>query len=111
MNKLSEILNKVSRIIENSEKDTKKEIYNISSVLEIDEKTATVLHFINKDSYWNPNTLHMLEDIMGKLPIKEQKINQSPEKRKEIKDFYLVEYLNKVWKNIIIDKALNTIKI
>ena len=72
--------------------------------MEIDEKTATVLHFINKDSYWNPNTLHMLEDIMGKLPIKEQKINQSPEKRKEIKDFYLLNYLDRYWKDTLIKR-------
>tara|TARA_R110002020_G_scaffold107328_1_gene249322 strand:- start:176 stop:745 length:570 start_codon:yes stop_codon:yes gene_type:complete len=109
MNKLSDILNKVTRILENSDKDIRKQIYNISNILEIDEKTATVLHFVNKDSHWNPTTLPMLEDVMEKLSLKEQTLDQSIEKRKEIKDFYLVNYLDRYWKEPL-TKKINQMK-
>ena len=105
MTELGKILKKVGRIVENSPDNTITEISNISTILEVDKKTATILHFVYSDQAWNPQTLNMLEDIMGKLPIKEQKIDQSPEKRKEIKDFYLIEYLNRTWKDSIIRKA------
>eukprot|EP01050_Picozoa_sp_SAG11_P001543 SAG11_NODE_67_length_18762_cov_13.942560_24_plen_63_part_01 len=63
MGKLNKILNSVNKIIENSNNDVLTEISNISSILDVDKKTATVLHFVNKDSSWNPTALHMLEDI------------------------------------------------
>ena len=103
MNKLNEILDSVDRIIKNSDNDIKKEIYNISNILEIDEKTATILHFVNKDSDWNPHTLKMLEDVTTKLPLKEKTLDLTPEKIKQTKDFYLKNYLNTRWGEIAVD--------
>ena len=103
MNKLNEILDSVDRIIKNSDNDIKKEIYNISNILEIDEKTATVLHFVNKDSGWNPYTLKMLEDVTTKLSLTEKTLDLAPEKIKQTQDFYLINYLNTRWEKIAVD--------
>ena len=97
MGKLNKILNSVNKIIENSNNDVLTEISNISSILDVDKKTATVLHFVNKDSSWNPTALHMLEDISGKLSTEKQTLDLTPEKIKQKKDFYLLNYLNKTW--------------
>lgn len=104
MNNIKDLLDRVDTIITNSTSDTLTEIKNISNILEIDGKIATVLHFVNKDSNWNPNTLIMLEDILEKLTIKEQRVEYTPEKKKEIKDFYLLNYLDRYWKEIIIKR-------
>ena len=65
--------------------------------MEVDGKIATILHFIHKDGKWNPNTLVMMEDMLETLTIKEKRIVQTPEKKKEIKDFYLLNYLDRYW--------------
>jgi len=104
VNNIKDLLDRVDTIITNSTSDTLTEIKNISNILEIDGKIATVLHFVNKDSNWNPNTLIMLEDILEKLTIKEQRVEYTPEKKKEIKDFYLLNYLDRYWKEIIIKR-------
>ena len=91
MSELTKILDRVDRIIENSSNDTLIQITNISNILEVDKKTATMLHFVNKDSSWNPKTLNVLENISIKLPIKEQELDLSLEKIKEKKDFYFLK--------------------
>ena len=48
MNNTKHLLNRVSTIIKNSNSDTLTEIKNISDILEVNGKVATVLHFINK---------------------------------------------------------------
>jgi len=107
MGRLTKILNSVDRIVENSNNDVITEITNISNVLDVDKKTAIVLHFVNKDSSWNPQTLDMLEDISAKLPIEEQTLDLTPEKIKQTKDFYLINYLGKHWKETIIKKIIS----
>ena len=46
----------------------------------------------------------MLEDILEKLNIKEDHISQTPEKKQEIKDFYLLNYLSRYWEEPIIKR-------
>ena len=104
MNNIKDLLNRVNNIISNSNNDTLDEIKNISNILEVDGKIATVLHFAHKDGHWNPNTLTLLEDMLETLTIKEQRIEQTPEKKKEIKDFYLLNYLDRYWKELIIKR-------
>ena len=106
MDKLSKILDSVDRIVENSNNDVLTEITNISNILDLDKKTAIILHFVNKDSSWNPQTLDMLEDISRKLPTVEQTLALTPEKIKQTKDFYLINYLGKHWKETIIKKII-----
>ena len=101
MNNIKDLLDRVDTIITNSTSDTLTEIKNISNILEIDGKTATVLHFVSKDSDWNPNTLTMLEDELEKLNLKEE---HTPEKKKQIKDFYLLNYLDRYWEELIIKR-------
>ena len=108
MSELTKILDRVDRIIENSSNDTLIQITNISNILEVDKKTATMLHFVNKDSSWNPKTLNVLENISIKLPIKEQELNLSLEKIKEKKDFYLINYLDNNWKTVILNQIRRT---
>ena len=48
MNKLKNILNRVNNIISNSNNDTLDEIKNISDILEVDGKIATILHFAHR---------------------------------------------------------------
>tara|TARA_R110000824_G_scaffold191015_2_gene372587 strand:- start:11 stop:595 length:585 start_codon:yes stop_codon:yes gene_type:complete len=101
VNNIKDLLDRVDTIITNSTSDTLTEIKNISNTLEIDGKTATVLHFVSKDSDWNPNTLTMLEDELEKLNLKEE---HTPEKKKQIKDFYLLNYLDRYWEELIIKR-------
>ena len=103
MTELGKILDSVDRIVENSNNDVLAEITNISNILDVDKKTATILHFVNKDSSWNPQTLNMLEDVIPKLPIKEQTLNLTPEKQKQTKDFYLINYLDTRWDKIAVE--------
>ena len=104
MHSIKDLLTRVDTVVTNSQTDTLIEIKNISNILEVDGKTATLLHFVNKDGHWNPNTLTMLEDVLEKLNLKEQYITQTPEKKKEIKDFYLLNYLSRYWKDLIIKR-------
>jgi|TARA_R110000851_G_scaffold254721_2_gene407297 flagellar biosynthesis/type III secretory pathway chaperone len=107
MDKLTKILNSVDRIVENSNNDIITEITNISDILDVDKKTAIVLHFVNKDSSWNPQTLHMLEDVSDKLPVEEQRLGLNPEKQKQTKDFYLLNYLDSRWGKITLEHIKN----
>jgi|TARA_R110001592_G_scaffold108910_4_gene304189 hypothetical protein len=97
LDKLGKILDSVSVIIENSDKDILTQINNISDIMEVDKKTAITLHFVNRDFSWNPQTLYMLEDIGDKLPIGGKKLELNSEKIKQNRDFYLLNYLNKAW--------------
>ena len=81
MNNIKDLFNRVNTIITNSSTDTLTQIKNISNILEIDGKSATVLHFAHKDGAWNPHALTLVEDVVDKLYIKEQKINYTPEKK------------------------------
>jgi len=104
MTNIKDLLNRVNIIIKNSEGDTLTEIKNISDILEVDGKVATVLHFVHKDVSWNPHTLTILEDTLEKLTIKEQYINYTPQKKQQIKDFYLLNYLDNNWKDVLTRK-------
>lgn len=107
MDKLSKILGRVGIIVENSPNDVITEINNISEILDVDKKTATILHFVNEDSSWNPQTLDRLEDITTKLPLKEKTLDLKPEKIKQTKDFYLINYLDKHWKETMVKKIID----
>eukprot|EP01047_Picozoa_sp_COSAG01_P093013 COSAG01_NODE_24244_length_785_cov_1.899417_1_plen_48_part_10 len=48
MTNTKDLLNRVNTIIENSKGNTLNEIKNISDILEVNGKVATVLHFVNK---------------------------------------------------------------
>ena len=91
MNNTKDLLNRVNTIIQNSEGDTLNEIKNISDILEVNGKVATVLHFVNKDSEWNPHTLTLLDDL-----LKEEKLTEGMDQEKM--DFYLLNYLDKHWR-------------
>ena len=88
------LLNRVNSIIENSEGDTLNQIKNISNILEVNGKVATVLHFVNKDSEWNPHTLTLLDDL-----LKEEKLTEGMSQEKM--DFYLLNYLDKNWRETL----------
>ena len=94
MNNTKHLLNRVSTIIKNSNSDTLTEIKNISDILEVNGKVATVLHFINKDSDWNPHTLTLLDDL-----LKEEKLTEGMSQQKM--DFYLLNYLDKNWRETL----------
>ena len=104
MHTIKDLLSRVDRVVTNSPSDTLTEIKNISNILEVDGKIATILHFVHTDKKWNPTTLPMLEDTIKKLQLKEQHISHTPEKKKEIKDFYLLNYLDRYWKEHIIKR-------
>ena len=104
MNNLKDLLNRVNNVIVNSDNNTLDEIKNISSILEVDGKIATVLHFAHKDGHWNPTTLTLLEDVIEKLNLTENSISHTPEKKKEIKDFYLLNYLDRYWEEPIVKR-------
>ena len=91
MTNTKDLLNRVNTIIQNSEGDTLNEIKNISDILEVNGKVATVLHFVNKDSEWNPHTLTVLDDL-----LKEEKLTEGMSQEKM--DFYLLNYLDKNWR-------------
>ena len=91
MTTTKDLLHRVNSIIENSEGDTLTEIKNISDILEVNGKVATVLHFVNKDSDWNPHTLTLLDDL-----LKEEKLTEGMSQEKM--DFYLLNYLDKNWR-------------
>ena len=59
--------------------------------MEVNGKVATVLHFVNKDSNWNPHTLTLLDDL-----LKEEKLTEGMSQEKM--DFYLLNYLDKNWR-------------
>jgi len=88
------LLNRVNSIIENSEGDTLNQIKNISNILEVNGKVATVLHFVNKDSDWNPYTITLLDDL-----LKEEKLTEGMSQEKM--DFYLLNYLDKNWRETL----------
>ena len=94
MTNTKDLLNRVNTIIENSEGDTLTEIKNISDILEVNGKVATVLHFVNKDSDWNPHTLTLLDDL-----LKEEKLTEGMSQEKM--DFYLLNYLDKNWRETL----------
>ena len=94
MTKTKNLLNRVNTIIENSEGNTLNEIKNISDILEVNGKVATVLHFVNKDSDWNPHTLTLLDDL-----LKEEKLTEGMSQEKM--DFYLLNYLDKNWRETL----------
>ena len=91
MTTTKDLLHRVNSIIKNSEGDTLTEIKNISDILEVNGKVATVLHFVNKDSDWNPHTLTLLDDL-----LKEEKLTEGMSQEKM--DFYLLNYLDKNWR-------------
>ena len=91
MTTTKDLLNRVENIIKNSNSDTLTEIKNISDILEVNGKVATVLHFVNKDSEWNPHTLTLLDDL-----LKEEKLTEGMSQEKM--DFYLLNYLDKNWR-------------
>ncbi len=62
MSNIKNLLTRVGTIVQNSEGGTLNEIKNISDILEIDGKAATVLHFAHMDGSWNPHTTTLLED-------------------------------------------------
>ena len=97
MSKIKKLLSRVDSIVKNSEPDTLTEIKNISDILEVNGKVATVLHFVNKDSDWNPNTFTLLDDL-----LKEEKLTEGMDQKKM--DFYLVNYLNKNWRETLVKK-------
>ncbi len=94
MTNAKHLLNRVNTIIENSNSDTLTEIKNISDILEVNGKVATVLHFVNKDSDWNPHTLTLLDDL-----LKEEKLTEGMSQEKM--DFYLLNYLDKNWRETL----------
>ena len=94
MTNTKHLLNRVNTIIENSNSDTLTEIKNISDILEVNGKVATVLHFVNKDSNWNPHTLTLLDDL-----LKEEKLTEGMSQEKM--DFYLLNYLDKNWRETL----------
>jgi hypothetical protein len=97
MTNTKHLLNRVSTIIKNSNSDTLTEIKNISDILEVNGKVATVLHFINKDSDWNPHTLTLLDDL-----LKEEKLTEGMSQQKM--DFYLLNYLDKNWRETLVKR-------
>jgi len=97
MNKIKELLGRVGNIVKNSESNTLTEIKNISDILEVNGKVATVLHFANKDGHWNPNTLTMLEDVV--------ETDLGDEKKKL--EFYLLNYLDTRWAEKVIEHIKN----
>ena len=97
MTKTKNLLNRVNTIIENSEGNTLNEIKNISDILEVNGKVATVLHFVNKDSDWNPHTLTLLDDL-----LKEEKLTEGMSQEKM--DFYLLNYLDKNWRETLVKR-------
>jgi len=98
MTTTKDLLNRVENIIKNSNSDTLTEIKNISDILEVNGKVATVLHFVNKDSNWNPHTLTLLDDL-----LKEEKLTEGMSQEKM--DFYLLNYLDKNWRGPLEKKA------
>tara|TARA_Y100001937_G_C7047328_1_gene297478 strand:+ start:191 stop:730 length:540 start_codon:yes stop_codon:yes gene_type:complete len=94
MTTTKDLLNRVNTIIKNSNSDTLTEIKNISDILEVNGKVATVLHFVNKDSDWNPHTLTLLDDL-----LKEEKLTEGMSQEKM--DFYLLNYLDKNWRETL----------
>ena len=99
MSNLKKLLSRVNNIVENSNPGTLNEIKNISNILEVNGKVATVLHFVNKDSNWNPHTLTLLDDL-----LKEEKLTDGGNQEKM--DFYLVNYLDKNWKDLVIKRLM-----
>ena len=91
MTTTEDLLKRVNTIVKNSKGDTLNEIKNISDILEVNGKVATVLHFVNKDSDWNPHTLTLLDDL-----LKEEKLTEGMSQEKM--DFYLLNYLDKNWR-------------
>ena len=97
MHNIKKLLDKVDVIVKNSESHTLTEINNISNILEVDRKIATLLHFVNKDGHWNPNTLTMLEDVV--------ETDLGDEKKKL--EFYLLNYLDTHWTEKVIEHIKN----
>ena len=97
MNTLKDLLKRVDNVIVNSNNNTLDEIKNISNILEVDGKTATLLHFANKDGHWNPNALTMLEDVV--------EADLGDEKKKL--EFYLLNYLDTHWRKITLEHIKN----
>jgi len=94
---IENLLTRVGTIVHNSEKGTLNEIKNIVDILGVDGKTATLLHFVNKDGHWNPNTLTMLEDVV--------ETDLGDEKKKL--EFYLLNYLDTHWRKITLEHIKN----
>jgi len=99
MTNIKDLLNRVDTIIKNSKGDILNEIKNISDILEVNGKVATVLHFVNKDSDWNPHTLTLLDDL-----LKEEKLTEGMSQEKM--DFYLLNYLDKNWRETLEKKVI-----
>tara|TARA_B100000902_G_scaffold184448_1_gene177026 strand:+ start:2663 stop:3259 length:597 start_codon:yes stop_codon:yes gene_type:complete len=97
MTNTKDLLSRVETIIKNSNSDTLTEIKNISDILEVNGKVATVLHFVNKDSDWNPHTLTLLDDL-----LKEEKLTEGMSQEKM--DFYLLNYLDKTWRETLVKR-------
>ena len=98
MSTLNNILTTVGRISE-SNNTTGEQINMISEECGVNHKVSTVLHFAAKDGTWNPIALEMLSEATSELPIKEVNMNSSD---KKTFDFYMINYLNKNWREQII---------
>jgi len=94
---IENLLTRVGTIVHNSEKGTLNEIKNIVDILGVDGKTATLLHFVNKDGHWNPNTITMLEDVV--------ETGLGDENKKL--EFYLLNYLDTHWREITLEHIKN----
>jgi len=99
VSKIKKLLSRVDSVVKNSEPDTLIEIKNISNILEVNGKVATVLHFVNKDSSWNPHTLTLLDDL-----LEEERLTEGMDQEKL--DFYLINYLDKHWKDLVIKRLM-----
>jgi len=99
VSKIKKLLSRVDSVVKNSERDTLIEIKNISDILEVNGKVATVLHFVNKDSSWNPHTLTLLDDL-----LEEERLTEGMDQEKL--DFYLINYLDKHWKDLVIKRLM-----
>ena len=98
MDTLNDILTNVGRISD-SDHTIGEQINMISEKYDVNHKVSTVLHIATKDGDWNPVALEMLSEITSELPINEVDINSSD---KKTFDFYMINYLNKTWREQII---------
>lgn len=103
MNNIKDLLNRVDVIVKNSEPDTLTEIKNISNILGVDGKSATLLHFVHTDGGWNPHTMTVLGDVIKNPQINEDK--NGDEKKKL--EFYLLNYLDTHWREITLEHIKN----
>ena len=98
MDTLNDILTTVSEI-SGTNTSVGEQINVISERYGVNHKVSTALHFAAKDGDWNSIALEVLSEITSELPINEVNINSSD---KKAFDFYMINYLNKNWREQII---------